>query len=50
MGLGDDSSHWYIATLAVETGIAPSVLMQESDRMLWTMGRYMMWRATKMGK
>ena len=38
-GLGDSSAHWFIATLAVETGIAPSVLMLESERMLWTMSK-----------
>jgi hypothetical protein len=41
--LGDSSSHWHIVSLAHEYHIAPSVLMQESDRMLWTMGRYMVW-------
>jgi predicted ATP-grasp superfamily ATP-dependent carboligase len=35
--LGEDSHHWLIANLAVATGIAPSVLLQESDRMLNTM-------------
>jgi hypothetical protein len=35
--LGVDSYHWLIANLAVATGIAPSVLLQESDRMLNTM-------------
>jgi hypothetical protein len=35
--LGVDSFHWFIANLAVATGIAPSVLLQESDRMLNTM-------------
>lgn len=34
-----------IAGLAVETGIAPSVLMQESERMLWTMLGYIRWRS-----
>ena len=29
--------HWMIANLSVATGIAPSVLLQESDRMLNTM-------------
>jgi hypothetical protein len=41
IGLGDSSAHWFIAGLAVETGIAPSVLMQESERMLWTMHRWL---------
>jgi len=35
--LGDESMHWLIANLAVATGIAPSLLLQESDRMLNTM-------------
>jgi hypothetical protein len=35
--LGVDSYHWLIANLAVATGIAPSVLLQESDRMINTM-------------
>jgi hypothetical protein len=39
--LGDSSQHWFLAHLAVETGIAPSVLMQESERMLYTMGMYL---------
>lgn len=38
-GLGETSAHWYIAMLSVETGIAPSALMQESERMLWTLGK-----------
>ncbi len=37
--------HWQIAMIAVETGIAPSVLMQQEPRMLWTMVRYMVSRA-----
>ena len=36
-----------IAWLACETGIAPSALMQESDRMLFTMSRFLRWKATK---
>jgi len=46
VGLGDSSAHWYLATLAVETGISPRELMKLDDRMLWTMGRYLVWRAT----
>jgi hypothetical protein len=42
--LGDSSQHWYLAYLACETGIAPSVLMQESERMLFTMSMYLRWR------
>lgn len=37
VALGDKSEHWLIANLAVRTGIAPSVLLQESDRMIYTM-------------
>jgi len=44
VGLGDSSAHWYIAYLATETGIAPSLLMQESDRMLFTIGMYLRWK------
>ena len=36
-----------IAWLACETGIAPSVLMQEPDRVLFTMSRYLRWKAVK---
>lgn len=49
MGLGDSSAHWTIAALACETGIAPSVLMQESERMLWTMQRYLVARSQRSG-
>ena len=45
MGLGDSSLHWEIAALSVETGIAPSVLLEQDPRMLWTMGRYIVARA-----
>jgi hypothetical protein len=34
-----------IAWLACETGIAPSALLQESDRMLFTMTKYLTWRS-----
>ncbi len=40
VGLGDSSAHWFIASLAVESGIAPNVLLEQSDRMLWTMRRW----------
>jgi hypothetical protein len=43
--LGESSSHWLIASLAVETGIAPSVLVLQSERMLWTMLGYIRWRS-----
>jgi hypothetical protein len=36
-----------IAYLACETGIAPSVLLTESPRMLWTMKKYLYWRHIK---
>ena len=36
--------------LAYEYGIAPSVLAQESDRMLFTMHRYLSWRAIEAQK
>jgi hypothetical protein len=44
VGLGESSAHWYIATLAVETGISPRELMELDERMLWTLGRYLVWR------
>ena len=37
MSLGADSHHLFVADLAIRTGIAPSLLLQETDRMLWTM-------------
>jgi hypothetical protein len=36
-----------IAYLACETGIAPSVLLTESPRMLFTMFAYLRWKAVK---
>jgi hypothetical protein len=39
-----------IAGLACETGIAPSLLLQESHRMLWTMLAYLRWRAVHQGR
>lgn len=36
-----------IAYLACETGIAPSVLLTESPRMLYTMFAYLRWKAVK---
>jgi hypothetical protein len=45
VGLGDSSLHWEIAALSVETGIAPSVLMEQEPRMLWTMARYIVARS-----
>jgi len=37
-----------IAYLACETGIAPSVLLTESPRMIYTMFAYLRWKAVKM--
>ena len=34
-----------MAYLSVETGIAPSVLLAEDPRMLFTMFAYLRWRA-----
>jgi hypothetical protein len=48
--LGDTSVHWLIAQLACETGIAPTALMQETDRMLYTMKMYLRWKATEQNK
>jgi hypothetical protein len=48
--LGDKSSHLFIAALACETGIAPSVLMQESERMLFTMQMYLKGKSEAMNK
>jgi hypothetical protein len=45
VGLGDTSAHWFIATLAVETGIAPRQLMKEEPRMLFTLYRYLVARS-----
>jgi len=39
-----------IAFLSCETGIAPSVLLAESPRMLFTMFAYLRWRAINLGK
>ena len=46
-GLGDDSTHWWLAALAVETGISPRELMQLEDRMLWTMYRWIVAKNVK---
>ena len=40
-GLGDDSMHWKIALIAVETGLSPRELLELSPRMLWTIERYL---------
>lgn len=50
IGLGGSSTHWTIAALACETGIAPSLLMQESDRMIFTMVKYLTGKAKAMNK
>jgi len=34
--------HWLIATLAVETGLSPTELMNMEPRMLFTIQRYVM--------
>lgn len=39
-----------IAFLSVETGIAPSVLLAESPRMLYTMFGYLRWRAVHLNR
>lgn len=46
-GLGDQSMHWFIASLACETGISPRELMELEPRMLWTLNRYLVARAQK---
>jgi len=33
--------------LAVETGIAPSVLLEQTPRMLYTMAAYIRWKMVK---
>lgn len=40
---------WTVAAVAVETGIAPSELMQD-DRMLRAMIAYMRWRSQQKGR
>jgi hypothetical protein len=45
VGLGDSSAHWFIASLAVETGISPRELMALEPRMLWTIYRYLVHRS-----
>jgi hypothetical protein len=47
---GPESTHWVIAGLAVETGIAPSALLAESPRMLYTMLRYIKHRNDERNK
>jgi hypothetical protein len=39
-----------IAYLSVETGIAPSVLLAEDPRMLFTMFAYLRWRAIHLNR
>jgi hypothetical protein len=38
-----------IANLAIETGIAPHELLEESPRMLYTLQAVIRWRAVKSG-
>ena len=40
-GFGESSAHWFIAQVAVETGISPRELMELEPRMLWTIHRYL---------
>jgi len=42
---GDDNAHWLIVHLAYEYGLAPSAVLAESDRMIFTMSKYLAWRA-----
>ena len=46
VGLGESSAHWFLAGLACETGISPRELMLLDDRMLWTMNRWLIAKAT----
>ena len=39
-----------IASLSVETGIAPSLLLAESETMLNTLVAYLKWRAKQQSK
>ena len=48
-GLGDQSLHWQISIMSVETGISPNELLATDPRMLWTMWRYMIHRSQKQG-
>jgi len=48
--LGDESAHWYIASIACETGISPRELMQLDSRMLWTLGRYLVYKNQKQSR
>jgi hypothetical protein len=48
--LADDfrlNAHWLIVHLAYEFGLAPSVVAAESDRMIFTMSKYLTWRANE---
>jgi hypothetical protein len=47
---GTSATTWTIAGLAVETGIAPSLLLAESPRMLYTMLRYIKHRNDEQAK
>jgi hypothetical protein len=38
---GESSAHWLIATIACETGISPSELMNLPPRLLWSITRYL---------
>ena len=39
-----------IVHLAYEYGLSPSQVMAEGDRMVWTMSRYLAWRAQESAK
>lgn len=49
-GIGDDSMHWTIATIACETGLSPTELMNLEPRMLFTIQRYLVGKATARSK
>ena len=46
---GEGSTHFALVHLSYEFGLAPSVILAESDRMQVTMLRYLRWRHTQHG-
>jgi len=42
--------HWTIATIACETGLSPTELMNLEPRMLFTIQRYLVGKATAKSK
>jgi len=46
--LGEDSYHWRIAWMAVETGISPNELAKLEPRMFWTLGKYLEFKAQRL--